>query len=45
MKPDYLDDVTNGGKYLPADPDKLLRLYDFDYYELKKLQHAIQENL
>jgi hypothetical protein len=45
MKLDYLDDVTDGGKYPWADPDKLLRLYDFDYNELKRLKQAIQENL
>jgi len=45
MKLDYIDDVTEGGKYPLADPDKLLRLYDFDYDELKKLKQAIQETL
>jgi hypothetical protein len=45
MKLEYLDDISDGGKYPGADPDKLIRLYDFDLIELEKLKRAIQKNL
>jgi hypothetical protein len=45
MKLDYLDDITDSGKYPLADPDRLLRLYDFDAFELSKMRHLIKRSL
>jgi hypothetical protein len=42
MKLEYLDDITDGGKYPYADPEKLIRLYDFTKSEAKKLMESIQ---
>lgn len=42
MKLEYLDDISGGGKYPYADPDKLIRLYDFDQSEAQKLIDNIQ---
>ncbi|GGH80752.1 hypothetical protein HNQ91_005377 [Filimonas zeae] len=42
MKLEYLDDITDGGRYPDADPDKLIRLYDFDCTEVRQLQEAIR---
>lgn len=41
MKLDFLDDLTDDGKYPNADPDKLLRLYDFDNAEARRLKNLI----
>jgi hypothetical protein len=35
MKLEDLDDITDGGKYPEADPDKLIRLYSFEQEEVK----------
>lgn len=45
MKLDYLDDITANGKYPWADPDKLIRLYDFDQEETRQLIKVIQSRL
>jgi len=45
MKLEFLDDITNGGKFPQADPDKLLRLYDFDDYQLMIIRHLIKRSL
>lgn len=45
MKLEYLDDITGGGKYPWTDPDKLIRLYDFDDLELMKFRHLIKRSL
>jgi hypothetical protein len=44
MKLDYLNDVTDDGKYPSAEPAKLLRLYDFEISELLKLRQEIKRN-
>jgi hypothetical protein len=36
MKLEYLDDITDNGKYPWADPAQLIRLYDFDKEEAKQ---------
>ena len=45
MKLEYLDDITDGGKYPYADPDKLIRLYDFNKSEAKELMGVIQSQI
>jgi hypothetical protein len=45
MKLEYLDDITGNGKYPRADPDKLIRLYDFDQKETRQLIDIIQSDL
>lgn len=42
MKLDYLNEMTDNGRYPDADPDKLIRLYDFEPAEARKLQEAIR---
>src|SRR5262245_46270964 len=42
MKLEFLDDITDGGKYPDADPDKLIRLFSFDHDEAEKLINVIQ---
>ncbi len=42
MKLEYLDDITGGGKYPDADPNKLIRLFSFDHEEVEKLINVIQ---
>ena len=42
MKLDFLDDLTDNGKFPWADPGKLLRLYDFDYIEAKQLSKVVK---
>lgn len=44
MKLDYLNDVTDDGKYPSAEPAKLLRLCDFEISELLKLRQEIKRN-
>jgi hypothetical protein len=45
MKLEYLDDISDGGKYPWADPDKLVRLYDFEVPELLSLKKEIKATL
>ena len=45
MKLDFLDDLTDNGKYPHADPDKLLRLYDFDSHEAEQLKNFIDKEI
>lgn len=45
MKLEYLDDISDNGKYPWADPDKLIRLYDFTPTEVDQLMRAIQERI
>lgn len=45
MKLDFLNDLTDNGKYPQADPDKLLRLYDFDYIEAGRLLNLIDTEI
>jgi hypothetical protein len=42
MKLEFLDDITDNGKYPYADPDKLIRIYSFDQSEAEKLINVIQ---
>ncbi|RYZ19956.1 MAG: hypothetical protein EOO16_18385 [Chitinophagaceae bacterium] len=45
MKLEFVSDVTDGGKYPLADPDKLLRLYDFSTEEALQLYRKLEEDL
>lgn len=45
MKLEFLDDITGGGRYPLADPKELLRLYDFDDFELMTIRHLIKRSL
>jgi len=45
MKVEFLDDITDNGRYPDADPDMLIRLYSFDQIEASKLRAAIQFQL
>lgn len=45
MKLEYLDDITDNGKYPYADPDKLIRLFDFDQEGTRQLINIIQSDL
>lgn len=45
MKLEYLDDITRGGAFPFADPDKLIRLYDFTVAEARALCLAINTKL
>ena len=45
MKLEYLDDLTDNGKYPSANPNKLIRLYDFNKTEAKQLIDMIHSNL
>jgi len=42
MKLDYLNDLTDNGRYPHADPNKLIRLYNFEQSEARQLQEAIR---
>jgi len=41
MKLEYLDNITDNGRYSRADPDKLIRLYDFAKKETQQLINLI----
>ena len=45
MKLEYLDDITDNGKFPWADPDRLIRLYDFDQREAQQLIDILQSTL
>lgn len=45
MKLEFLNDLSDGGKYGEVISDNLIRLYDFDCTEAKMLMQLIQENL
>lgn len=45
MKLEYLDDISDNGKYPWADPDKLIRLYDFEQTEATQLSDIIRSHL
>jgi hypothetical protein len=45
MKVEYLDDITGGGQYPHADPERLIRLYEFDSIEAQMLKDAISKLL
>jgi len=45
MKVEFLDDLTDGGKYPHADPQQLIRLYDFDSIEALRFRNALQSKI
>ncbi len=45
MKLELLDDLTDGGKYKDAFPIQLIRLYDFDLIETRKLIDQITTSI
>ena len=45
MKLEYLDDISDGGKYTGVETDKLVRLYDFDDIQAQKFYDAIQQEI
>ena len=45
MKLEFLDDISDNGKYPWADPDKLIRLYDFGHSEANRLIEIIQTRI
>src|ERR1044072_2272261 len=45
MKLEYLNDLTDNGKYPSANPGKLIRLYDFNRAEAKQLIDLIHSNV
>lgn len=45
MKLEFLDDISDGGKYKDIFPEQLIRLYDFDTIEAKKLSEQIKTTI
>ena len=45
MKLEFLDDISDGGKYPWADPNQLVRLYDFGHLQANKLKQEIKETI
>jgi hypothetical protein len=45
MKLEYLDDLTDGGKYPRVDPVSLIRLFDFDPAQARMFRDAIQQTM
>ena len=45
MKLEYLDDISDGGKYQHVVTDQLIRLYDFDTVQATLFQQAIKYKL
>ena len=45
MKIEFLDDISDGGRFPHADPNQLVRLYDFDSLEASRLRQTIQKAL
>ena len=45
MKVEFLDDISGDGHYPLEDPNRLIRLYDFDLEEALKFRDAIQAKL
>jgi hypothetical protein len=43
MKLEYLDDISEGGRYTNVVSDKLIRLYDFDSGQACRLRHLIKK--
>jgi hypothetical protein len=42
MKIEFLDNISNGGRFNDVVSDKLIRLFDFDSVEAKKFQKTIK---
>lgn len=45
MKLDFLDDLSDGGKFPDADPNQLIRLYDFNSREALLFAQFIRKDL
>ena len=45
MKLEYLDDISDGGKYKDVVSENLIRLYDFDQSQTRKLADLFLQNL
>lgn len=45
MKIEFLDDISDGGRFPDADPNQLVRLYNFDSLQAKELRQSIQEKI
>jgi len=43
MKIEFLDDISDGGRFPDADPNQLVRLYDFDNLQADALRQTIQK--
>ena len=43
MKIEFLDDISDSGRFPDADPNQLVRLYDFDHLQANILRQAIQK--
>ncbi|MBG8552004.1 hypothetical protein [Hymenobacter guriensis] len=43
MRIEFLDDLTDGGKFPQADSTRLVRLFDFDKLQASQLRQIIQE--
>ena len=42
MKVEFLNDISDGGRFPHADPNQLVRLYGFDNLQARLLRHSIQ---
>jgi hypothetical protein len=45
MKLEFLDDISNGGKFAGVVTDQLVRLYNFDKLQAGKLRQTIQREI
>jgi len=45
MKIEFLDDISGGGRFPHADPNQLVRLYDFDKLQATLLRDTIQKHI
>lgn len=45
MKLEFLDDISDGGKFSGIVTDKLIRLFDFDTKEAKELINQIEDKI
>ena len=45
MKIEFLDDISGGGRFPHADPNQLVRLYDFDKFQATVLRDTIQKQI
>lgn len=45
MKLEFIDDISDGGKYKNVFPEQLVRLYDFDANEAKKFSEKIRTTI
>jgi hypothetical protein len=43
MKIEFLDDISDGGRFPDAEPNQLVRLYDFDSSQANRLTQNIQK--